>query len=285
MKILSKIVGFCVSSSIWVAISVASLVGVTYSNLELPAHNELLFVVFFATIFGYNFIKHFEKEQLKGLQLKIVTFDFSYFVKEFQKLKSKEKTTFIISCISFVLSFLFLFKLKSETVFSLIIPVLLTFCYAVSLGYKTLRNISGIKIYVVAFVWAFVSVLLPVIESSIEFSPSVWIQFVQRFVFVVVLILPFEIRDLSIDDKRLGTLPQKIGVKNTKFYGLLLLLVFFFLEFFKEELLAINLLVMPLIFLTTILLLTLSNERQSRYYSSFFVEGIPILWFVLLVIL
>jgi hypothetical protein len=127
VKILGKIVGFCVSSSIWVAISVTSLVGVTYSNLELPAHNELLFVVFFATIFGYNFIKHFEKEQLKGLQLKIVTFDFSYFVKEFQKLKSKEKTTFIISCISFVLSFLFLFRLKIETVFSLIIPVLLTF--------------------------------------------------------------------------------------------------------------------------------------------------------------
>ncbi len=247
-------------------------------------HNDLLLFVFFGTIFGYNFIKHFEKEKLKGLQLKKLAFDYNYFVEEFQKLKSKEKTTFIISCVSFVMSLFFLFKLKSETILSLIIPVLLTFCYAVSLGYKTLRNISGIKIYVVAFVWAFVSVLLPIIESEIEFSTDGWIIIFQRFIFVVVLILPFEIRDLSIDDKWLGTLPQKIGVKNTKLYGLLLLLVFFFLEFFKEELLAINLLVMPLIFLTTILLLTLSNERQSRYYSSFFVEGIPILWVVLLMV-
>ena len=90
------------------------------------------------------------------------------------------------------------------------------------------------------------------IENKIELSSDVWILLLQRFVFVVVLILPFEIRDLSVDDKILGTLPQRIGVKNTKLYGLLLLMVFFFLEFFKDELLAINLLVMPLIFLITI---------------------------------
>ncbi len=284
MKRLNKIVEFCVSSSIWVAISVASLVGVTYRNLELPMHYYLLLFVFFGTIFGYNFIKHFEKVQMKGLRLKKSTFDYNYFVKEFQKLKSKEKTIFIISCISFLMSFFFLFKLKSETILLLIIPVLLTFCYAVSLGYKTLRNISGIKIYVVAFVWAFVSVLLPIIESEIVLSTDVWIMTFQRFVFVVVLILPFEIRDLSIDEEILRTLPQNIGVRNTKLYGLLLLMLFYFLGFFKDELLEVNLTVMPLVFLITLLFLVLAKEKQSKYYSSFFVEGIPILWVILLMI-
>ena len=241
--------------------------------------------VFFGTIFGYNFIKHFEKEQLKGLQLSKLILDCNYFIEGFQRLKFKEKTTFIISLLSLILSVLLLSKLEINTVLSLVIPGIFTFCYAVSLGYKTLRNISGIKIYVVAFVWTFVSVLLPVIENKIEFSSDVWILLLQRFVFVVVLILPFEIRDLSVDDKILGTLPQKIGVRNTKFYGLLLLMVFFFLEFFKDELLAINLRVMPLIFLITILFLVLSCEKQSKYYSSFFVEGIPILWFGLLMVL
>jgi hypothetical protein len=284
VKRLNKIVEFCVSSSIWVAISVASLVGVTYRNLELPMHYYLLLFVFFGTIFGYNFIKHFEKVQMKGLRLKKSTFDYNYFVKEFQKLKSKEKTIFIISCISFLMSFFFLFKLKSETILLLIIPVLLTFCYAVSLGYKTLRNISGIKIYVVAFVWAFVSVLLPIIESEIVLSTDVWIMTFQRFVFVVVLILPFEIRDLSIDEEILRTLPQNIGVRNTKLYGLLLLMLFYFLGFFKDELLEVNLTVMPLVFLITLLFLVLAKEKQSKYYSSFFVEGIPILWVILLMI-
>ena len=285
MKILSKIVGLCVDSSIWVAISVASLVGVTSYNLQLPVDIVLLLVVFFGTIFGYNFIKYFEKTQLKGFQLNKLTFDYNCFVEEFKKLKYKERVIFIISSISLMLSFLLLLKLGGSTVLSLLIPAVFTFCYAVSLGYKTLRNISGIKIYVVAFVWAFVSVLLPVIEKEIELSYDVWILLLQRFVFVVVLILPFEIRDLSVDDKLLGTLPQRIGVKNTKIYGLLLLMVFFFLEFLKDELLAINLLVMPLIFLTTILFLVLSSEKQSKYYSSFFVEGVPVLWFLLLMVL
>jgi len=282
---LNKIVGLCVNSSIWVAISVASLVGVTYYNLQVSVDIVLLLFIFFGTIFGYNFIKYFEKGQLKGFQLKNASFDYPYFVIEFKSLKLREKFTFIISILSLILSVLLLFKLENNTIFSLLIPTVATFCYAVSLGYKTLRNISGIKIYVVAFVWAFVSVLLPVIENKIEFFSDVWILLLQRFVFVVVLILPFEIRDLSVDDKILGTLPQRIGVKSTKFYGLLLLMVFFFLEFLKDELLAINLLVMPLIFLITILFLVLSSEKQSKYYSSFFVEGIPILWLGLLMVL
>jgi len=285
VKRLNKIVGFFVSTSIWVAISVASLVGVTYCNLELTVHNDLLLFVFFGTIFGYNFIKYFEKGQLKGLWLNKLTFDNDYFVEEFHSLKPIEKWAFIISLLSLILSVLLLFKLEKHTILSLLIPTVFTFCYAVSLGYKTLRNISGIKIYVVAFVWAFVSVLLPVIENKIGFSSEIWILLLQRFVFVVVLILPFEIRDLSVDDKLLGTLPQKIGVKNTKLYGLLLLMIFFFLEFLKDELLAINLLVMPLIFLITLLFLVLSREKQFKYYSSFFVEGIPILWFGLLLLL
>jgi len=285
VKRLNKIIEFCVSSSIWVAISVASLVGVTYYNLELPVHNYLLLFVFFGTVFGYNFIKYFEKSQLKGLKFSKLNFGYSYFVGEFKRLKRKEKWSFIISSISVILGFLLLFKLEKSTILSLLIPIVFTFCYAVSLGYKTLRNISGIKIYVVAFVWAFVSVLLPVIENKIGLSSDVWIILFQRFVFVVVLILPFEIRDLSVDEKHLGTFPQKYGVKNTKLYGVLLLMVFFFLEFFKDELLVINLLVTLLIFLITILLLVLSSEKQSKYYSGFIVEGISVLWFGLLMFL
>jgi len=264
---------------VWVAISVTALLGVTYLNLEVAVGNNLLCFIFFGTIFGYNFIKYFEKEQVGGLD-----FGTKEIRKQFERLTIRKKITFLLSVISALISAVLFFKLEIKTQLALIIPSVLTFCYAVSLGYRTLRNISGIKIYVVALVWTITSVLLPVLESEIELSSDIWILLFQRLVFVVVLILPFEIRDLSVDDKNLGTLPQGIGVRNTKFYGILLLMVFFFLEFFKDELFEANLIVIPIVFLITMLFLVLSKENQSNYYSSFFVEGIPIIWFALLMI-
>jgi len=284
VKSVNNILDFLINASVWVAVAVTALVGVTYLNLEIAISNSLLWFVFFGTIFGYNFIKYFEKEQVDDLKNNKANFGVKSVFQQFKGLTIQEKLTFQLSVISVLICVVLFFKLEIKTQLALLIPLVLTFCYAVSLGYKTLRNISGIKIYIVAFVWAYVGGGLPVVESEIELSVDVWILLFQRFVFVVVLILPFDIRDLSVDDKELGTLPQKIGVRNTKFYGLLLLLLFFFLEFFKDELVTINLIVIPLIFLITLLFLVLSKEKQSKYYSSFFVEAIPIVWLILLMV-
>lgn len=284
MKNLIKIIDFGIKSSVWVSVSVTALVAVTCIILEIRINSNLLIFVFFGTIFGYNFIKYFEKAQINNLKCAEGYFDLNKKVKQFKKLKVREKLIFQLSVISALICCVCVYSFKINTQLWVIIPLVLTFGYAVSFGYKTLRNISGLKIYVVAIVWVFVSVLLPIIESEIELSTDVWIILFQRFIFVVVLILPFEIRDLSIDDEILRTLPQNIGVRNTKLYGLLLLMAFYFLEFFKDELLEVNLVIMSLVFLITLLFLVLAKEKQSKYYSSFFVEGIPILWLVLLLV-
>ena len=282
---MKNILDFLINASVWVAIAVTDLVGVTYFYLEVGISDSLLYFVFFGTIFGYNFIKYFEKGQVDGLKINRLDFGAKKILKQFERLTILEKRTFQLSVISVLICVVLFFNLKIKTQLALIVPSVLTFCYAISLGYKTLRNISGIKIYVVALVWAVISVLLPVLESEIDFETDVWVLLLQRFVFVVVLILPFDIRDLSIDNKILRTLPQNIGVRNTKLYGLLLLMLFLFLEFFKDELLDVNLIVMPFIFLIALLFLVLSKEKQSKYYSSFFVEGISVLWFILLLVL
>jgi 4-hydroxybenzoate polyprenyltransferase len=161
------------------------------------------------------------------------------------------------------------------------IPLLLTLFYSVSFGNKTLRNVEGLKIYVVGLTWAIVTVLLPIIESESTFKHEMLIVFSQRFLFTIILILPFEIRDLSEDDKRLRTIPQKIGVQKTKYYGYLLLLFFCTLDYFRLKGLSSS-----IIMLCTVIFFSVAfaKERQSRYYSSFFVEGIPVLWYLLLLI-
>jgi hypothetical protein len=162
-----------------------------------------------------------------------------------------------------------------------VIPLLLSIFYTISFGNKTLRNIEGLKIYVVGITWSIVTVLLPIKEFDLEFSEEVYLVFLQRFLFIIALILPFEIRDLSLDSMKLKTVPQKIGTQKTKIYGFVLLLLFFSVEYFKFKPLFLTSLT---VLIVTLLFLLYSNERQSKYYSSFFVEGIPIFWYILLMV-
>ena len=97
--------------------------------------------------------------------------------------------------------------------------------------------------------------------------------------------LPFEIRDLNYDSLKLATIPQRIGVKNTKIIGVLLLMLFFFLEYFKDELTGNSILSTLIVMIITLLLVTFSNKNQSKYYSAFWVESLPIFWLVILLVL
>jgi len=100
----------------------------------------------------------------------------------------------------------------------------------------------------------------------------------QRFIFIVVMMLPFEIRDLQFDDKSLETVPQKIGITRTKVFGSILLVILLLLTATKDGLSSSE--ILSTISITTISLLFLwgTEKRQSEYYCSFWVESIPILW-------
>ena len=100
----------------------------------------------------------------------------------------------------------------------------ITFLYAIPLlpkryfidNQKNLREIGGLKIYIIAIVWTFTTVTLPLIENKTAITTDVIITSVQRFLFVIVLMLPFEIRDLNYDSLKLATIPQKIGIKKNR---------------------------------------------------------------------
>ncbi|MDG2074242.1 MAG: hypothetical protein P8J28_06675, partial [Polaribacter sp.] len=96
-------------------------------------------------------------------------------------------------------------------------------------------------------------------------------------------ILPFDIRDIKYDVISLQTIPRKIGIQNTKKLGFVLLLFALVIEFLisaqttsKNIFLGFSLL--PMLFLMR------AKENQSKYYSSFWVESLPIFWWILLMI-
>jgi 4-hydroxybenzoate polyprenyltransferase len=102
--------------------------------------------------------------------------------------------------------------------------------------------------------------------------------FFQRFFFVIAITLPFEIRDLKFDSGNLNTIPQQIGIANTKKIGYILLGIILFLEFLKSYFSVINLIALSLILLVSAYFIKAARIDQGSYYSAFWVEGIPVFW-------
>ncbi|WP_369996541.1 hypothetical protein [Winogradskyella sp.] len=276
MGILKHIFNFYLNSSIHVAMAVYALTWVTLIQFELDYDDSVLYFVFFASITGYNFVKYFGVAKFHHRSL-------AGWLRAIQ----------IFSLLAFIAMCYYALQLNLKTLIYLSILGLITFLYAIPIlpmsyfrdSQMNLREIGGLKVYVIALVWAFTTVLLPLIEIEAIINADVVITFVQRFILVIVLMLPFEIRDLNYDSLKLGTIPQKIGIKNTKIIGVLLLMVFFFLEYFRDELSANAILSTLIMVLTTLLFVVFASKHQSKYYSAFWVEGLPIMWLGLLLIL
>lgn len=173
------------------------------------------------------------------------------------------------------------FQSVSVLLFSTILG-LFTLLYALPLfGNNTnLRGLTGLKIFVIAFVWAGVTVLLPLADQINLWKWDVVVVFLQRFFLVLALILPFEIRDLRFDLAQLGTIPQKFGVRGARIVGLMLICVFVLLEFFKHQTSKANSISLIFVGILLSILIRYSTTRQTKYYASFWVESVPILWWL-----
>lgn len=272
MSRLKPLIDFYINSSIHVAVAVFSMTYVTVLELGLPTDWPLFLFVFFSTITGYNFVKYFGMAKFHHRRL-------ARWLKIIQ----------VFSLVCFFLMLWFLWQLKPKTIVYVAVFGVVTFLYAIPFlpkryfvdRQKNLRNIGGLKVYVIALVWAGVTVLLPVLDKKGLFTLDVWLTAIQRFLLVMLLMLPFEIRDLQYDSLKLATIPQKIGIKNTKIMGVLVSMVFLMLEFFKDQL-SLKLILLTLaVTLITLLFIVFANKKRSNYYSSFWVESVPILWLVL----
>ena len=275
MRLFRNVFDFYLNSSIHVALSVYALTWITLIMFQIEYDENILNFNFFATITGYNFVKFFGLAKFHH-----------------RSLANWLKVIQIFSLLCFVALCYYALKLETITLFWIGGFAAVTFLYAVPFlpehffidQQQNLRSVSGLKIYVIAIVWSGVTVFLPLLNNDYEINLDVVITAVQRGLFIVVLMLPFEIRDMRYDSIKLATIPQQIGVKNTKIMGAILLVVFFFLEFLKDEINYNYLLILLFIVLLVTLIVSFSKKNQGKYYSAFWVEGIPIFWLILLIL-
>lgn len=264
--LFKKIIDFYVDSSIHVALAAYAFIRMTMLLLNISYDESVACFGFYGTITAYNCIKYF-----------------LFFIQREAQITIKLKLIFVISLISCSASIYYYFQL--ETISKLL--SLFAFCIALIYGFslfgglKAARNWIGFKVFLVVFSWTIITFLLPVVNAKLEFTQGLFLCGIQRFVLIYALMCVFEIVDLQFDAISLQTIPQRIGVKQTKLVGFTYLILYLILEFFKTN----QFILIDLFFVGLIgTFICFSSRNRSKYYSNFWVESIPIFWWLILLL-
>jgi hypothetical protein len=267
MRIFKTILDFYIESSLHVALAVYALIRITFFKLNIPYNEPVACFSFFGTIVGYNFIKYDDLARIRKVAL-----------------TTKFKFIIGLSILSFFASVFFFFQFTFLTQLIGVIVLLITILYTLPLFPKknNMRNWSGIKIYLVAIAWVGVTVVLPVVNEELDFTFQIAFKCFQRFLFVFILMLIFEIIDLQFDAIPLKTIPQRIGIQKTKMISYILIVFFLIFEFLIPNFNSTQFVISLLVSLLLIAFTFFANSNRDKYYTSLWVESVPFFWLVLL---
>jgi len=273
MQAINRIFDFYIFSNIHVALASFCLTKLTLLEYDIES-NLVPFFVFFSTVASYNFIRLYKVSEIQDWIFN--------FIKEYKKILIG--LTLLSLLIVIYLSFL----LEYTALIALVPFGLFTLFYVVPIPIKRnnrfdLRSVSFLKLFLIAISWAGVTVLIPLLNYDITLRANEVVIFMQRFLFLVVIAIPFDMRDVKFDSKNLKTLPQVVGIERSKKLGLLFLLLFLGLEFLKDPIETEEFRSYLLIAVITLTLLFRATAHQNKYYSAFFIESLPIVWLLLVV--
>ena len=254
MFVLKQIFDLYIKSSLHVAFAIFSFVKVVELSLNISSNLFLEGAIFSGSVLGYTVLKNYE------------------FWKSTKFSVHKNKSVLGITTVAFLTFVFCFFQLK----FSFQIAFLQIFFLV--LFYPFLRKYWFFKISVVSFCVTYVVSYIPTLETKMVFFYDAILQ-AKLFFLICALLIPFEIYDSQHDAITLQTIPQKFGVKKAKYLGYVFLAVFCILSFlFQFEI--SDLLIANIIGL----FIQFSSTKNTKYYTTFWVESIPILWWLILVL-
>ncbi|MGB2398029.1 MAG: hypothetical protein ACPH63_04915 [Flavobacteriaceae bacterium] len=259
MSFLKRLFNVYISGSFHVALMVLSFHELTRLQWELDIQNNERLLVFCLAFLGYNGIKYYpisDKIKVNRMFYRLVLGFCSFFL--------------------FVSLYLFFYL---NWVQQLLVILSFLFCCAYVFPFpkvqQNLRNIFGVKIFIVATCWTLITAVLPLMHV-VEFSTGHVVFFLSRFILIFVATLPFEISDFSHDVTTLGTIPQIIGIAQTRALGLILLFTIVGLTVFLFSLESVSTLATLIIVAAYSLSLLTISPSSSKNITLFWVEAIPL---------
>lgn len=259
---------------------------------ELFFYHKLSFVnpyclfLFFATLLIYNYRKFLFPDKVQVMPNSVRSIWIS-----------SHRGFYGITCLIALLGMLVsLFNLNSSSLFYLVPLFIISLFYATPLSIKKtsksqLRSLPFLKIFLVAGVWSFVTVVFPQLQDSNFniFTGEVAFQLTSRFLFLFAITLPFDIRDMHIDAAlKIITFPIALGIKKTVQLAQLSLilfcvmyLVYLFFQTGSNQVKAVAYIISALF---SMVVINKCKAPVSEYYIAFGVEGLMLLQFCFIAI-
>lgn len=274
LKLLKKFIDLVLYGNFWIALGALALCAQTQVILGQPfAWNPLLGFVFCGTWLLYAL------HRIVGI-LRLTDF---LEVERYRVIARFRNHIIMYAFIAGIGTIWYFFQLPLQVQITAVLPSLFSLSYVLPVfGRKRrLRDFNQIKIYLVAFTWAWVTVALPLVYWGEEIGTAAFLMFLERALFVFAITLPFDIRDLQVDGHtEVETVPATIGVQQSirlaiglLLVSLVLVVVNYTLNFYDAGVLLALIIALVL----TIGLLPFSKEERHDYFYSGLMDGTMVL--------
>lgn len=275
---MAKLINFLLYSNIYIAFCAVAMTAQTLYiyDIDIKTSPALLGLVFFSTLVIYALHRLVSLSKV----------DKSLEVERFNVIGTYKRHIQIYAGLGILGGGICFFLLNRPTQYALVIPALLSLGYVIPfMGNKKLRlrDVHFIKIFLIAIVWSYVTVLLPFLEYEITIGIQELGVLLERILFIFVITLPFDLRDWEIDKKnQVRTIPATIGVNNTLRLAAVILIIWALLVFQLYTLpIALGLLVSGI---STGILVYYSPKQEHDYYFTALMDGTMILQYGLVVV-
>ncbi|KIC91450.1 UbiA family prenyltransferase [Flavihumibacter sp. ZG627] len=218
---MKKLVDFLLFGAIFIAVCAVALCMETNWLLGIPLnHWSFYLLVFGATLVQYNL--HYFFKQPTG---------FTSARDEWSiRNRTTQKALLVTGAICIVTS---LWWLQTRHFGVLIVLALIASLYSLPLlpfGKRRLKEYGYLKIFLLTLEWTLVTVWFPV-DQLAQDPTSYWLVFSRRFIFMFILCLLFDIRDMNSDRAaNIKTLPVQLGLRRTYLLANISLLAFVLLS-------------------------------------------------------
>ena len=284
-KYLWQTLDFLLYSNIFIALCAVSQGLVTYWLIQAKPEPYVLGLLFCSTLALYNFSVLLSKpERPENSRFQRVRWIFSHY-----------RLMITITIISAIAIIPLSFFLNTSSKILLIGLGLLSISYnlpifLIETKRFSLRNIPGVKLFIIAMVWAASCVLLPILTIEATNSATITLNetillFSMHFFFIAAISVSFDIRDIFQDkSNELKTLPVIFGEKNSLLICQVLLATYLLLLFNFTEKIDGNFFALSLTIFISGWLILKSKWKKNEYYYFLFLDGTMILQLIMLLI-
>lgn len=285
-KTLLSAFDFLLFSNLFMALCAVAQSLVTFHLIDTKPIHTVTGLLFSATLGIYNFSillskpKHPEKSPYRRVR---------WFFAHYRLM-----VTFTMISLLALIPLFFLLSMESRIL--LIFLSVLSFCYSLPLftvgEHKFgLRNIPGLKPFLITLVWTLSCVLLPIFEAQDMHLADIstrdtTILVAKRFLLIGALTVPFDIRDL-FQDRQYGlkTIAVSWGEKNAYLFCQILLAGYIVLLFmFRNNGFNVDFFALAITAVLMGWLIFRSKWEKNEYYYFFYLDGILVLQYIMLAV-